>query len=220
MHPSWTEHLATELEEPYFKTLLEQVKDERIKHRVLPPRGQVFAAFDATPFEDVRVVILGQDPYPTPGHAHGLCFSVLPDVQPLPKSLGNIFKELAEDLKCPRPKVGYLMPWAERGVLLLNSILTVRAGETGSHCDLGWETFTDQVIATLSDQNTERIVFILWGAFARGKKQLIDQKKHYVIESAHPSPLSAHNGFFGSRPFSHANRALEDVGRAPIDWRL
>lgn len=219
MHPSWRERLADEMELPYFRTLLEHVRDERAKHRVLPRRGQVFAALDATPYEAVRVLILGQDPYPTPGHAHGLCFSVLPDVKPLPPSLVNVFKELAEDVGCERPQTGYLMPWAERGVLLLNSVLTVRAGAAGSHRDLEWGRFTDRIIQLLSERE-QRVVFILWGAFARAKKGLVDQERHVVIESAHPSPLAAHNGFFGSRPFTRANAALMAAGLDPIDWTI
>jgi uracil-DNA glycosylase len=219
MHPSWTARLSDELDRPYFKTLLEHVRDDRAKHQVLPRRGQVFAAFDATPYEAVRVLLLGQDPYPTPGHAHGLCFSVLPHVQPLPPSLVNLFKELVTDTGCSRPATGCLIPWAERGVLLLNTVLTVRAGAAGSHRNLGWEQFTDRVIQLVNTRE-QRVVFMLWGADARRKKSLVDETRHTIVEAAHPSPLSAHNGFFGSRPFTRANLALKAAGLDPIDWSL
>jgi uracil-DNA glycosylase len=185
---------------------------------IYPAGSDIFAAFDATPFEAVKVVILGQDPYHGPGQAHGLCFSVLPGV-PVPPSLDNIYKELARDTGFVRPDHGCLLPWAQRGVLLLNSVLTVEAGQAGSHQGKGWEVFTDRVIRAVSAK-PEHVVFILWGSYARRKRELIDTARHTVIESPHPSPLSAHNGFFGSRPFSRANAALAAHGQDPIDWAL
>lgn len=218
MHPSWKEALASEFDQPYFKELAAFVRRERKEHVVLPPRGDVFAALDY-PFEGVRVVILGQDPYHNADQAHGLCFSVKPPMKP-PPSLVNIFAELELDVPgWRRPKHGCLTRWAGQGVLLLNTVLTVRAHNPGSHRDEGWERFTNAVIRAL-DGRQGPVVFILWGRQARAKKALLDTSVHVVIESSHPSPMSASSGFFGSRPFSRANRALEASGQPPIDWRL
>lgn len=214
----WNPLLRDQFAQPYWSDLQRFVADERAHHPVFPPHDQVFAALHLTPYQDVKAVILGQDPYHGPGQAHGLCFSVAPGVAP-PPSLRNIFRELEDDLGLPPPDHGCLDAWAANGVLLLNTSLTVRAHQAASHHGKGWETFTDRVIAVVNDK-PERVVFILWGAAARRKKSLIDQRRHAVVESAHPSPLSAHNGFFGSRPFSRANQALIDAGREPIDWRI
>ena len=189
---------------------------ERQHHAVYPPEPDVFASLHLTPYGSVKAVILGQDPYHGPGQAHGLCFSVPPGVTP-PPSLVNIHQELSTDLGCPMPDHGSLVPWARQGVLLLNATLTVQARRAASHQKKGWETFTDRVLDVVNEK-TEAVVFILWGSSARRKKPLIDTSRHFIIESAHPSPLSAHRGFFGSRPFSRANSALESAGRAPIDW--
>ena len=215
---SWASVLGQEWNEPYFAKLQSFVAEERQSHTVFPAEEEVYAAFQATPFDQVRVVILGQDPYPTPGHAHGLAFSVRPGVA-LPGSLRNIFQELHSDLGIPPVRNGSLIPWAERGVLLLNSVLTVRAGEPGSHARKGWERFTDTALKALNERN-QYTVFLLWGNYARKKALLIDPSRHGKIESAHPSPLSAHNGFFGSKPFSQVNALLEAHGQEPIDWRL
>ncbi|MFN8017416.1 MAG: uracil-DNA glycosylase [Acidimicrobiales bacterium] len=214
----WNPILRDELAKPYWQELQAFVADERRHHQVFPPPDEVFAALHQTPYQDVKVLILGQDPYHGPGQAHGLCFSVRRGVD-IPPSLRNIYTELESDLGIPRPRHGCLDAWAAQGVLLLNATLTVRAHAPASHQKHGWETFTDQVIRAV-DAKDERVVFILWGASARRKKALVDQRKHVIIESAHPSPLSAHNGFFGSRPFSRANRALEEAGRPPVDWRI
>lgn len=214
----WNPHLRSEFDEPYWKQLRNFVQDERANHVVYPQPDEEFAALHLTPLADVRVLILGQDPYHGPGQAHGLAFSVQPGVRH-PPSLQNIFKELADDLGVHMPTTGTLTPWAKQGVLLLNATLTVRANEAASHQNKGWEQFTDQVIATVNNKS-ERVVFILWGASARRKAALINQAHHVIIESPHPSPLSAHRGFFGSRPFSRANDALIEAGRDPIDWQL
>ncbi|MCU1486032.1 MAG: ung [Actinomycetia bacterium] len=218
MKTDWNPLLRHELDKPYWADLQRYVADERAKGPVYPKHEDTFAALHLTPYADVRVLILGQDPYHGPGQAHGLCFSVQHGV-PAPPSLVNILKELEADLGCPPPDHGCLESWARRGVLLLNAVLTVRARTAASHAGKGWETFTDEVIRTVSAK-PERVVFILWGGYARKKKALIDTSRHVVIESAHPSPLSAHNGFLGSRPFSKANAALEDVGLPPIEWCL
>jgi uracil-DNA glycosylase len=214
----WNPLLRDELRQPYWVQLQGFVADERARHTVYPAAQDVFAALHLTAYADTRVVILGQDPYHGPRQAHGLCFSVQRGV-PVPPSLANIYKELAADVGVTPPGHGNLESWARQGVLLLNATLTVRAGHAASHQGKGWETFTDQVLRTVNAKSTP-VVFILWGASARRKKSLIDTSRHVVIESAHPSPLSAHNGFFGSRPFSRTNAALEAAGLAPIDWSL
>lgn len=214
----WNPILKRELEKPYFAELRTFVDDERRRHEVFPAPEDVFAALHLTPYADVKVLILGQDPYHGPGQAHGLAFSVRPGVQ-VPPSLANIYTELESDLGVPRPDHGCLDAWARQGVLLLNATLTVRARQAASHQKRGWETFTDAVIAAVNDK-PERVVFVLWGSSARRKKALVDTARHVVVESPHPSPMSAHRGFFGSRPFSRANAALEAAGRTPVDWRL
>jgi len=215
MSTDWNPLLRAEFEKPYWKDLQAFVDDERRNHTVYPSREHVFAALHHTPYADTRVVILGQDPYHGPRQAHGLCFSVQRDVA-TPPSLVNVFKELNADLGIPVPSHGNLEAWARRGVLLLNTTLTVRAGQAASHQGKGWETFTDEVIRVVNDKPF--VVFVLWGAHARRKKSLIDVDRHAVIESAHPSPLSAHNGFLGSRPFSRINDALRAAGLPDIDW--
>jgi len=217
MHPSWKALLAPEFQKPYFCQLVDFVEAERRKYTVYPPVGDVFRAFEQ-PFEDVRVVILGQDPYHGPGQAHGLAFSVRKGVA-IPPSLGNVYRELQADVGATPPGHGFLGVWAERGVLLLNTVLTVRAHEANSHRGYGWETFTNAAIQALSARE-DPLVFILWGAAARAKVALLDTEKHTAIESAHPSPLSARSGFLGSRPFSRANAALMRAGVDPIDWQL
>ncbi len=192
------------------------VRSERSRYEVFPPEDDVFAALHMTPYSSVKAMILGQDPYHGPGQAHGLCFSVRPGVRP-PPSLVNIHQELAADVGCAIPEHGSLQAWARQGVLLLNATLTVRARHAASHQNKGWETFTDQVIRVVSNK-PEKVVFIFWGSSARRKKQLVDTSRHTVIESPHPSPLSAHRGFFGSKPFSRANAALVEAGRESIDW--
>jgi uracil-DNA glycosylase len=214
----WNPVLRAELAKPYWSELQRFVADERARGAVYPGHDEVFAALHLTPYADVKVLILGQDPYHGPGQAHGLCFSVRPGVPP-PPSLVNILKELHDDLGIAPPPHGCLEAWARQGVLLLNATLTVRARQAASHQGKGWETFTDEVIRAVSAK-PERVVFILWGASARRKRGLVDTDRHVVIESAHPSPLSAHNGFFGSRPFSRANAALAEAGREPVDWGL
>jgi uracil-DNA glycosylase len=214
----WNPVLRAEFEQPYWQQLQDFVGAERAQGPVYPPHDEVFAALHITPYADTRVLILGQDPYHGQGQAHGLCFSVRRGVQ-IPPSLVNIYKELHTDLGLDVPDHGNLEAWARHGVLLLNATLTVRAGQAGSHQGRGWETFTDQVIRAVSAK-PEHVVFILWGNYARRKKALIDTTRHTVIESAHPSPLSAHNGFLGSRPFSRANAALAAHGQEPVDWTL
>lgn len=214
----WNPVLRAELDKPYWAELQQFVADERRRHEVYPHPDEVFAALHLTPLSRVKVLILGQDPYHGPGQAHGLCFSVRPGVPP-PPSLQNIFTELRDDLGIEPPAHGDLSAWARQGVLLLNATLTVRARQAASHQGKGWERFTDEVIRAVDDK-PERVVFILWGNAARKKAALVDTDRHVVIESAHPSPLSAHRGFFGSRPFSRANEALVAAGREPVDWRL
>jgi uracil-DNA glycosylase len=214
----WNPVLRGEWAKPYWPELQRFVAEERARADVYPPADEVFAALHLTPYERVKVLLLGQDPYHGPGQAHGLCFSVRPGVPP-PPSLQNIFKELEADLGIAPPGHGCLDAWAAQGVLLLNTSLTVQARQAASHQGKGWEAFTDEVIRAV-DRKPERVVFILWGAAARKKRALVDTSRHVVIESAHPSPLSAHNGFFGSRPFSRANAALEAAGREPVDWRI
>ncbi len=220
----WNPVLRAELAQPYWSELQAFVDSERAAGSVFPPNEDVFAALHLTSFADVKVVILGQDPYHGPGQAHGLCFSVRRPAAP-PPSLVNVFKELEADAGVPRPRHGDLTAWARQGVLLLNTTLTVRAHQANSHQGRGWEKFTDAVIGAVAAK-PERVVFVLWGSSARKKKSLIANAGgggdlgHVVIESSHPSPLSAHNGFLGSRPFSRVNDALGEVGRDPIDWRL
>ena len=220
LHPSWQTALSGEFTQPYMQELLASLKQETAsgKH-ILPTAEQRFNALRSTALNEVKVVILGQDPYPTPGHAHGLSFSVQPDVKPLPRSLGNINKELLSDLGIDNSHTGYLQPWAEQGVLLLNTVLSVEAGNAGSHQKRGWETFTDTVIRTISEQ-AQPCVFILWGKQAQNKIKLIDAARHEIIATAHPSPLSARRGFFGSKPFSKANAFLTAQGRKRVNWAL
>lgn len=214
----WNPVLRDQLAAPYWAELQQFIAEERAHGPVYPAPDEVFAALHLTPYSTVKVLILGQDPYHGPGQAHGLCFSVRRGV-PAPPSLQNIFKELEADLGVAPPRHGCLDAWAEQGVLLLNATLTVRARQAASHQGKGWERFSDAVIRAVNDK-PERVVFVLWGASARRKRALVDLDRHVVIESPHPSPLSAHNGFFGSRPFSRANDALVEAGREPVDWRL
>ena len=216
MATDWNPVLRGEFAKRYWPQLQQFVADQRARYTVFPPEPQVFAALHLTSYADTRVVILGQDPYHGLRQAHGLCFSVPRDVA-IPPSLANIYKELAADLAIAPPAHGNLESWARQGVLLLNTTLTVRAGQAASHFGKGWELFTDEVLRTV-DAKQQRVVFLLWGSAARKKKSLIDLSRHVVIESAHPSPLSAHNGFFGSRPFSRTNTALIEAGLEPIDW--
>jgi uracil-DNA glycosylase len=215
--PSWKAVLADEFTKPYFQRLHEFVAAERKTHTVYPPEADVYNAFTYTPYDEVKVLLLGQDPYHGEGQAHGLCFSVRPGVKP-PPSLMNIFKELHHDLGCKIPNNGCLIPWAKQGVMLLNAVLTVRAHEPNSHKDKGWETFTDAAIRALTAR-PDPVVFMLWGAYAQKKKKLMDTDKDVALTAAHPSPLSA-SKFFGSKPFSAANRALEDMDKEPIDWQI
>lgn len=214
----WWPVLKPQFETANYQQLHNFLVDEYGHQRVYPEMHHIFEAFNWTPFSKVKVVILGQDPYHGPGQAHGCSFSVLPGVT-VPPSLQNIYKELQADLGCPPVKHGYLRSWAEQGVLLLNSVLTVRAGQAYSHQGHGWEQLTDAAIVALSKRPAP-VVFILWGRAARDKKRLIDLKRNFVVESAHPSPLSAYRGFFGSRPFSKTNQFLEMTGQAPINWQL
>jgi uracil-DNA glycosylase len=215
---SWHDAVGGEFELPYFEKLEAFVDGERARHEVFPPEEDVFNAFEATPLKEVKVLLLGQDPYHDVGQAHGLCFSVRPGVKP-PPSLANMFKELRDDVGCPIPNNGYLVPWAEQGVLMLNAVLTVRAHEPNSHKGKGWETFTDAVIRAVSAKD-DSVVFVLWGGYARKKAALVDASRHTVVESAHPSPLSARSGFFGSKPYSKINGALRASGKREIDWRI
>lgn len=216
MNTDWNPLLRGEFDEPYWSDLMSFVREERSRHAVYPPADDVFAALHLTPYADTRVVILGQDPYHGPGQAHGLCFSVRRGTR-IPPSLANIHRELHDDLGVPMPDHGDLSAWARRGVLLLNTTLTVRAHEAASHQGRGWERFTDRVIEVVNDKG-HRVVFILWGASAGRKAAMIDTDRHTVITSAHPSPLSAHRGFLGSRPFSRANTALIEAGLDPVEW--
>ena len=212
---TWTEILAPIKNTEYFTTLWEKVKEEYQTTKCFPPKDQIFRAIELTPFDKVKVVIIGQDPYHNDNQANGLCFSVSDKVK-APPSLKNIFKELEDDLGIKKTS-NELEMWAKQGVLLLNATLTVRAHEANSHKDLGWEKFTDFIIKEISDKK-ENVVFVLWGAFAQKKAGLIDTKKHFIIQSVHPSPLSARKGFFGSRPFSKINQFLEEKGKEPINW--
>lgn len=213
----WKELLATEFNKPYFNSLIDFVKDEYKNHACYPPGKQIFNAFDKCSFEDTRVVILGQDPYHNPGQAHGLCFSVNDGV-PMPPSLVNVFKELRDDVQKPMPTSGNLEKWAEQGVLLLNSTLTVRAGKAGSHQKQGWEKFTDEVIRTINNKK-DNVVFMLWGKYAQDKGKVINPDRHFVLKSKHPSPLSANfGGWFGNKHFSQANNYLKAKGLEVIEW--
>ena len=214
----WDEILAGEFEKPYYLALRQFLKSEYFHYRIYPDMYSIFRAFTLTPYKSVKAVILGQDPYHEEGQAHGLCFSVQKGI-PLPPSLQNIYKELHADLGIPPVREGDLTCWAKQGILLLNTSLTVRQGAANSHKGKGWEIFTDRVISLLNESETP-IAFILWGANARAKKAMITNPIHKIVESAHPSPLSAHNGFFGSRPFSKVNAFLSENGRTPIDWRV
>ncbi len=219
MHESWLAVLGDELEQPYMAELRSfLVSEVAAGRRFYPPADRVFNAFALTPFDDVRVVVIGQDPYHGPGQAMGLCFSVPPGVSP-PPSLQNIHTELERDLGLARPSSGDLTPWAERGVLLLNAVLTVSPGRAASHAGKGWEHFTDRAIRELSEQR-DGIVFLLWGRYAQQKGAVVDATRHHVLTSAHPSPLSASSGFFGCRHFSRANELLAADGREPVDWAL
>ena len=213
---SWKERLRGEFEKPYFEALTGFVREEYHKGVCYPPARLIFNAFNTTPFDKVKVVLLGQDPYHEPGQAHGLCFSVCDGVQ-FPPSLLNIFKEIKDDVGMPIPESGNLTRWAEQGVMLLNATLTVRAHQAGSHQRRGWEEFTDAVIRSLSE-GREHLVFILWGSYAQSKRSLIDTTKHLVLASAHPSPLSAYRGFFGNHHFSLANDYLRQHNTEPIKW--
>ena len=219
LEPSWKAHIGDWLQRPDMRELSAFLRQRKAAGaRIYPPGPQIFAAFDATPFDAVKVVILGQDPYPTVHHAHGLCFSVLPGVE-IPRSLQNIYKELQADLGVPAADHGYLMPWAQQGVLLLNSVLTVEDGRAGAHQGKGWEGFTDHAIETLARER-EGLVFLLWGSYAQAKGKVIDTRRHRVLRAPHPSPLSAHRGFLGCGHFSATNQYLAQKGQAPIDWRL
>lgn len=215
---TWKNILMDEFQKEYFIKLKAFLVEEKKKYTVYPPGSQIFAAFSHTPFNSVKVVILGQDPYHGPGQAHGLCFSVPKGIR-TPPSLQNIFKEINNDLGIPIPSHGNLEKWAKQGVLLLNATLTVRANQAGSHQNKGWETFTDAVIKGLSD-NHKGLVFILWGNYAQAKTRIIDTNKHFVLTAPHPSPLSASRGFFGCKHFSKTNRLLTSIGKEPIDWSL
>jgi uracil-DNA glycosylase len=215
---SWLEVLQPQFESAYFLELKERLVLEKSSYTVFPPGGQIFAAFNKTPFNNVKVVILGQDPYHGAGQANGLCFSVADGI-PMPPSLINIFKELNADLNVKIPGSGNLEKWADQGVLMLNATLTVRANTPNSHSEFGWQIFTDAVISQLNEKK-EHLVFILWGKFAQGKEGLIDSSKHCILKAAHPSPFSAYNGFFGCRHFSAANNYLSNHGIEPVEWSL
>lgn len=219
LNDSWKSHLGSEFHLPYMQELKSFLQREKAAKKIIFPKGkEIFNAFNWTPYEEVRVVILGQDPYHGPGQAHGLCFSVQPNVV-IPPSLVNIYKELQTDMGIAPAKHGCLEKWAKQGVLLLNSVLTVQSGLAASHQGKGWETFTDKVISVLNDRK-EPIVFMLWGAYAQRKGAHIDERKHLVLKAPHPSPLSAHRGFLGCQHFSKANQFLEEQGAKPIDWSL
>ncbi len=219
IHSSWKEILYDDFTKPYFTQLTKEVRRLYVEKKgfVFPKGSQIFRAFDLCHFDELKVVILGQDPYPTRGHAHGLCFSVKPNVRPFPKSLNNIFKEIQDDLGKPIPSDGNLERWAKQGVLLLNAVLTVEEGKPDSHKDLGWEKFTDVVIQKISSEK-EGIVFLLWGSKAISKEEMIDKTKHLILKSVHPSPLSAYRGFFGCKHFSKSNEFLRMLEKPEIDW--
>ncbi len=214
----WMEPLSEEFKKPYYKELYKKVAEEYNATKVFPAPDDIFTAFHLTPLKDVKVVILGQDPYHNDGQAHGLCFSVKPDVD-IPPSLVNIYKELEEDLGCSIPNNGYLVKWAKQGILLLNTVLTVRAHQANSHRGIGWEKFTDAVIEAVNKEDRP-IVFLLWGKPAQTKKAMLNNPKHLILEAPHPSPLSAYRGFFGCKHFSKANDFLQKNGLEPIDWQI
>ncbi len=217
---SWSNALQNEFKQPYIQKLKNFLKQEEKEGKIVLPKKKLwFNALNSTPLSSVKVVILGQDPYPNRTHPHGLCFSVLPNVKPLPASLKNINIELKDDLAIDNSHTGYLQPWADQGVLLLNAILTVEEGNSNSHKGKGWEEFTDKIIEII-DKECENIVFILWGNYAQKKGKSIDTKKHLIIKSPHPSPLSSYRGFFGSKPFSQINSYLEKNGKSKINWEL
>ncbi len=219
LEASWLEYLKEEFEKPYMQELKRFLVNEKRLGKVIYPKGsEIFNAFNSTPLDQVKVVILGQDPYHGPDQAHGLCFSVRPGIA-LPPSLGNIYKELANDVGITLPDHGSLQAWADRGVLLLNATLTVERAKAGSHQGKGWEEFTDRAIEVVNE-HCDKVVFLLWGSYAQKKGQLIDTKKHYVLKSPHPSPLSAHRGFLGNKHFSLANQWLQSQGREPVNWQL
>ncbi len=215
---SWQQILKEEFEQTYFKNLQDFLTAERQTQTIFPAEVDIFSAFELTPYENVRVLLLGQDPYHDNNQAHGLCFSVQPGIK-IPPSLANIYKELHSDLGCKIPNNGYLESWSKQGILMLNAVLTVRAHTPNSHKDKGWETFTDTVIKIVN-QKSDPVIFVLWGAYAQKKLKLIDTTRHLAIQSAHPSPLSARNGFFGSKPFSAINSALESFDRPIINWQI
>ena len=214
----WLEPLKPEFKKPYYEKLYAKVKEEYSTNLIFPPADDIFNAFDFTPLSEVKVVILGQDPYHGDGQAHGLCFSVKPDVD-VPPSLVNIYKELQSDLGCYVPNHGYLEKWAKQGVLLLNTVLTVRAHQANTHRGIGWEEFTDAAIRILNEQDRP-IVFLLWGKPAQSKKSMLHNAKHLILTAPHPSPLSAHRGFFGCKHFSQTNEFLKEQGLSPIDWQI
>ncbi len=219
LEQSWLDHLGEEFDKDYMRSLRAFLKQQKqMGKEIYPPGDLIFNALNTTPFDKVRVMILGQDPYHGPGQAHGLCFSVLPGVA-TPPSLGNIYKEIQADLGINPPGHGCLLPWAEQGVLLLNAVLTVEKFKAASHQGKGWEQFTDRVVAVLNEKR-ENLVFLLWGSYAQKKGQIIDRKRHQVLQSTHPSPLSAHRGFLGCRHFSQTNEYLTKTGQQPIDWAL
>ena len=216
--PSWKEVLGNEFEKPYFKTIKEGILASRAQNKVVfPPSDEIFAAFDYTPFDKVKVVILGQDPYPGRGQAMGLCFSVKKGIK-IPRSLNRIYREIQDDIGCSIPNHGNLEKWARQGVFMPNAILTVEEGRPASHSKIGWHLFTDSVISTISEKK-EGVCFLLWGNFAKSKKKLINLEKHFVFESAHPSPLAG-NAFFGNHHFSQVNEVLVQRGEQPIDWQI
>ncbi len=215
---SWKTVLAEEFDKPYFKDLQNFIAEERKSKTIYPPQTDVFSAFELTPYEQANVLILGQDPYHGENQAHGLCFSVKPGVK-IPPSLVNIYKELEDDIGINIPNHGYLISWAKQGILMINAVLTVQAHTPNSHKNKGWETFTDAVISKVN-QKQEPVIFVLWGGYAKKKLKLIDANRHRIIQSAHPSPLSAHNGFFGSKPFSKINSALHQAGKPEINYQL
>ena len=219
LEKSWKNNLSAEFNKSYMINLNQSLQNEIDKEEdIFPPHELWFNALNSTPLDKVKVVILGQDPYPTPGHAHGLCFSVMPDVSPLPKSLINIYKELQADVGIINVN-GNLQSWADQGVLMLNSVLTVRSGQANAHQGKGWEVFTDKIISLVNELDRP-VVFVLWGAYAQKKGAMIDEKKHMVIRSPHPSPLSAYRGFFGSKPFSKINSFLSKHGQSEINWQV